>query len=181
MQGVRRAASNPAWRFVALFALLLGLLSWLYPLATKRWFAAVEALNGATAWAVLVAAAPFGETARDGNLVRLGSFSVRVIEECTGVFEAILYAAAVLAYPTGPGRKAVGLALGIPLLYLFNLLRILALLFVGDRWPAHFEFMHVYFWQATLILMITSVWLLWIFKVVRHGARPAAPARSPRC
>ena len=35
--------------------------------------------------------------------------------------------------------------------------------------------MHIYFWQATLILMITSVWLLWIFKVVRRG-EPSAPA-----
>ena len=34
--------------------------------------------------------------------------------------------------------------------------------------------MHLYFWQATLILMITSVWLLWIFKVVRHEEPGAA-------
>jgi hypothetical protein len=30
---------------------------------------------------------------------------------------------------------------------------------------------HLYFWQATLILTITCVWLLWIFKVVRHAPR----------
>jgi hypothetical protein len=35
--------------------------------------------------------------------------------------------------------------------------------------------MHLYFWQATLILMITSVWLLWIIKVVRNE-EPDAPA-----
>jgi hypothetical protein len=34
--------------------------------------------------------------------------------------------------------------------------------------------MHIYFWQATLILMITSVWLLWIFKVVRHESEEDA-------
>ena len=38
-----------------------------------------------------------------------------------------------------------------------------------------FDFMHLYFWQATLILMITSVWLLWIFQVVRRED-PARPA-----
>jgi archaeosortase B (VPXXXP-CTERM-specific) len=175
-EGIRRAAANPAWRFVLLFALLLGLLSLLYPLATKRWFGAVEALTAGTARAVHAVVSVSGDASRDGNLVRLGGFSVRIIEECTGVFEAIIFAAAVLAYPTGLAKKAIGLALGVPLLYVFNVLRILVLLVVGDRWPALFEFMHVYFWQATLILMITSVWLLWIQKVVRHGAPTVAPA-----
>jgi exosortase/archaeosortase family protein len=57
--------------------------------------------------------------------------------------------------------------MGIPLLYLFNVVRIIVLILVGKFWPSIFDFMHIYFWQATLILMITSVWLLWIFKVVR--------------
>jgi archaeosortase B (VPXXXP-CTERM-specific) len=173
---IRRAASNPAWRFIALFALLLGALSLLYPLATKRWFGAVEFLTAGTARAVHAAVSLAGDASRDGNLVRLGGFSVRIIEECTGVFETIIFAAAVLAYPTRLAKKALGLAFGVPLLYAFNVLRILVLLVVGSRWPALFEFMHVYFWQATLILMITSVWLLWIFKVVRHGSPAVAPA-----
>ena len=103
------------------------------------------------------------------GVVQLGGFGVRIIEECTGIFEAIIFVAAVLAFPTSLARKAIGVALGVPLLYVVNVLRILVLLVVGSSWPAVFEFMHLYFWQATLILMITSVWLLWIFKVVRHG------------
>jgi len=34
--------------------------------------------------------------------------------------------------------------------------------------------MHLYFWQATMIAMITSVWLLWITKVVQRET-PALP------
>ena len=56
-------------------------------------------------------------------------------------------------------------------------MRILVLLLVGRYRPQVFEFMHIYFWQATLILMITSVWLLWIFKVVRPG-EGERPVRS---
>ena len=41
------------------------------------------------------------------------------------------------------------------------------LIVVGRFWPAAFNFMHLYFWQATMIIMITSIWLLWIIKVVR--------------
>ena len=48
------------------------------------------------------------------------------------------------------------------------------LVWVGRFHNELFEFMHIYFWQATLILMITSVWLLWILKVVRRD-EPSAP------
>ncbi len=174
--GFRRAVSNPAYAFVARFALLLAGLAALYPIATRRWFFAIEALNAATAGVqYLVLRALGAESSLEGNLVRLGDFGVRIIEECTGIFEAIIFVAAVLAFPTSLAKKAIGVALGVPLLYLFNVARILVLLAVGRSWPEVFEFMHLYFWQATLILMITSVWLLWIFKVVRHEpqARPA--------
>jgi exosortase/archaeosortase family protein len=60
--------------------------------------------------------------------------------------------------------------MGCPLIYLFNLIRIAMLIVVGRFWPPAFDFMHIYFWQATMIVMITSVWLLWITKVVRHDA-----------
>lgn len=168
----RRFVRNPALGFVARFALLLAVLAVLYPIATRRWFFAIEALTAATARVLsLILRALGGESSLDGNLVRFGDFGVRIIEECTGIFEAIIFAAAVLAFPTGPAKKAIGVALGVPLLYLFNVARILVLLVVGRSWPSRFEFMHLYFWQATLILMITSVWLLWIFKVVRHAPR----------
>jgi archaeosortase B (VPXXXP-CTERM-specific) len=168
----RRAVSNSAYAFVARFALLLAALALLYPIATRRWFFAIEALNAATARVQYLVLRAFGADASlEGNLVRLGGFGVRIIEECTGIFEAIIFTAAVLAFPTSLAKKALGIALGVPLLYLFNVARILVLLVVGRTWPARFELMHLYFWQATLILMITSVWLLWIFKVVRHAPR----------
>jgi exosortase H (IPTLxxWG-CTERM-specific) len=178
MSWLARIWSNPAYRFVLTFAALLGVEAVAYPLATQRWFFLIEAL---TAWTAQLAHAllrPFGaEVSLDGNLVQLGGFAVRIIEECTGVFEVIIFVAAVLAFPTSGRKRAVGLALGIPLLYLFNVLRILVLLLVGRYRPQVFEFMHIYFWQATLILMITSVWLLWIFKVVRPG-EGERPVRS---
>ena len=106
--------------------------------------------------------------------MQLGSFNVLIIEECTGIFEVLIFLAAVLAYPTGWVDKLIGIALGVPILYAFNIARILVLLWVGRFHNELFEFMHIYFWQATLILMITSVWLLWILKVVRRD-EPSAP------
>ena len=56
----------------------------------------------------------------------------------------------------------------LPIFYSFNVIRIGVLMVVGKHWPEYFDFMHLYFWQATLILMITSVWLLWITQVVNR-------------
>ena len=67
----------------------------------------------------------------------------------------------------------VGLLLGCPLIYLFNVARIAGLIAVGRYWHEAFEFMHLYFWQATMIVMITSVWLLWIVKVVQREDQTA--------
>ena len=174
---LRRLLPHPAHRFVVVFAILLGVEVLLYPIATRRWFAAIDALTTATARVEHgLASLVFSDASIEGKQVWLGGFSVRIIEECTGIFEALIFAAAVLAYPTGLARKAIGIGLGVPLLYLFNLVRILVLLAVGRGRPELFEFMHLYFWQATLILMITSVWLLWIFAVVRHEGPPPPPA-----
>jgi archaeosortase B (VPXXXP-CTERM-specific) len=174
--GIRSAASNPAYRFVGLFALFLAVISVGYPWLTKRWISAVHAMTVGTASLVHeILALVTDETSLAGNMVHLGGFGVRIIEECTGVFEVLIFLAAVLAYPTGWVDKLLGIAMGVPILYVFNVARILVLLWVGRFHYDLFEFMHIYFWQATLILMITSVWLLWILKVVRHE-KPSAPA-----
>jgi archaeosortase B (VPXXXP-CTERM-specific) len=159
---------------VGLFALYLLLLSLGYPWLTKRFIGVLAwATSGTAMLETAILSLVSDEASLKGNLVQLGPFAVLIIEECTGIFEALIFLAAVLAYPTGWVDKLIGIAFGVPLLYFFNVVRILVLLWVGRFHHQFFEFMHIYFWQATLILMITSVWLLWILKVVRHGESSA--------
>ena len=168
---LKRFWVNPAYRFVLLFAVLLGTEVVVYPILTKKYFFVIEILNRGTAQLAYLVLTAFTEKAIiNGNLVHMDGFAVRIIEECTGIFEVIIFVAAVLAFPTSWAKRMVGLAMGIPMLYVFNVVRILVLILVGRYQPDVFEFMHIYFWQATLILMITSVWLLWIFKVVRDDS-----------
>jgi len=101
-------------------------------------------------------------------------FSVEIIEECTGIFEMLIFLAALMSYPASWRSRAVGFALGLPALYLFNVLRIIFLTAVGVYYHNFFEFMHLYFWQATLILMITSVWVMWILLVVSREKKTTA-------
>ncbi len=172
--GFRSALDNPAYRFVGLFAIYLALVAFGYPWLTERWFAPVRMMTAATAVIEHALLSLVSDEAKlSGNFVQLGPFGVQIIAECTGIFEALIFLAAVLAYPTSWAKRLIGIGLGVPILYVFNVVRILVLLGVGRYSNDLFDFMHLYFWQATLILMITSVWLLWIFKVVRHGESDA--------
>jgi archaeosortase B (VPXXXP-CTERM-specific) len=130
----------------------------------------IDGLATGTAWIEYAFFRVFSSsTSISGKVVVFQGFAVKIIEECTGLYEVVIFAAAVLAFPTSWRKRAIGLLMGVPLLYLFNVLRIAVLILVGRYFPEYFDFMHLYFWQATLILMITSVWLLWIIKVVRSG------------
>jgi archaeosortase B (VPXXXP-CTERM-specific) len=166
--GLRGLWRNPAYRFVFLFLVYLALVSVLYPVFTSSFPGAIRWLIDLTAQIEYWLFRPFTQdVSYAGNLVVFHGFSVKIIVECTGIYEILIFSAAVLAFPTSIRKKLIGLLLGGPLLYFFNVIRIVVLIIVGRYWFSIFDFMHIYFWQATLILMITSVWLLWIFKVVR--------------
>ena len=167
---------NPTFRFIGLFALYLGAFAFLLHAGFEKFPGAIEFAVKSTAkleyWILLL----FSDQASlTGAAVYFGHFAVRIITECTGLFEMAIYAACVLAFPTSWRKKGLGLLLGIPAIYIFNLLRILCLLVVGRFANSTFDFFHLYFWQATLIIMITSVWLLWIYVIVRDETDSSLP------
>ncbi|MFH1892878.1 MAG: exosortase H [Candidatus Zixiibacteriota bacterium] len=175
---VKRAWANAAYRFVFFFLVYLGMTAVAYSILTGRFFGVVEAMMTATAQIEgFILGLLSSNVSVSGQSVTFLGFPVRVIEECTGIYEILIFIAAVMAFPTTLKKKGVGLALGVPLMYLFNIVRILVLIIVGRYYYSIFDFMHLYFWQVTLILMITSVWVLWILKVVnREEAVPATDA-----
>ena len=166
---LREVWDNPAYRFVLLFLPLLGVVSILYPLFVKHFNFVIQAFIEATATIEYYFLNLFSSEVRlNGKMVWFGNFVVKIIDECTGIYEMLIFSAAVLAFPTNWRDKGLGILMGCPMIYLFNLLRIAMLIVVGRFWPPAFDFMHVYFWQATMIVMITTVWLIWITKVVRR-------------
>ena len=161
--------SNPAYRFVTLFLVYLAIEAVAYPYLKQRFTFVIKWMITGTADIEYYILRVFStEVTVSERVVTYAGFPVKIIEECTGIYEIIIFAAAVLAFPTGWKKKAVGFGLGIPMIYFFNVVRIMVLILVGRFYREIFDFMHLYFWQATMIAMITSVWLLWIIKVVRR-------------
>ena len=98
----------------------------------------------------------------------MGSFSMIIIDECTGIYELIVYLACVLAYFTTPKKKFVGIAIGIPIILGINMVRLVFLAFIGVWFPDIFDYVHYYIWQVTLILLVALTVLIWFEKVVKN-------------
>ena len=113
------AWKNPAYRFVFLFLVYLGIIAYGYPKFRVRFEWLVEWMAEATAVVEYYTFSAFtSNTTLSGAVVAYKGFAVHIIEECTGVYEVLIFAAAVLAFPTFWSKKGVGLGLGIPLLLL---------------------------------------------------------------
>jgi archaeosortase B (VPXXXP-CTERM-specific) len=111
----------------------------------------------------------FGMTVNiSGRVVSLSNFSMEVVGECTGLYEMLIFLAAMIAYPSSYKKKLIGAGLGLPLLYVINIIRMIFIALIGNWSPKSFDFMHMYFWQVAMILIIVSVWVLWIEKVVHY-------------
>jgi exosortase/archaeosortase family protein len=101
--------------------------------------------------------------------IQLGRAALIIIPECTPVMPVLLLAIAILAYPAGLRWKLAGIAAGLVTLWLFNVVRMLAL-FATLVWrPEWFKFMHVYLWQSITLLVVSALFLAWL----RHA--PSGP------
>jgi len=145
-------------KFVSLFIFFL-LIFYLfyYFLMDKFYF-----IREITALILGVLLSSLGKTEVNGAKLSFSGFTVEIIDECTAIFSAIVYCSCVLAYPTTLKRKVVGIIFGVPCLYAINLLRLFILAIVGAFYPSMFEFMHVYLWQASFIIFVILIFLLWL-------------------
>ncbi|MBI2432509.1 MAG: archaeosortase/exosortase family protein [Candidatus Hydrogenedentes bacterium] len=101
------------------------------------------------------------------------TFTFIVIPEC-GAFEVMaIFLAAVIGFPTSLRKRLLGLLLGMPVLYVVNIMRLSCLAVIGalsgsGEW---FDFAHNYVWQAIYIVFVVAVWLAWVEYIVKRNGR----------
>ena len=98
-------------------------------------------------------------------------FSMGIIDICTGIVPMAILTSAVLAYPCTMREKAEGIALGIAVLFVLNLVRTVSLFLVGTYLPSVFDTVHYVVWQSLMILLAIGLWLLWMEKRVHVAPR----------
>ena len=164
-------ASGPSWvvgfvlRLLAGWALAIGALTLVPGIEHRAVAGTVASVDG-----VLRAATLRPETS--GATIRLGDNALIIIPECTPVMPVLMLTIAMAAYPAPLRWKLAGIGAGIVALWVFNVVRMLALFATLAWWPQSFKFMHVYLWQTITLLVVCGLFLAWL-KVT-----PPAEART---
>jgi len=111
----------------------------------------------------------------DRNIIQLRNDTWNVTSECTAVNAVFLFVSFVLAYTARFKAKAVGLLAGIPLIISVNIVRLVALGWVTEYWPAQAHLFHDVVWQTVFVFFIVTLWFFWINMVVNREKTPAVP------
>ena len=110
----------------------------------------------------------------EGDRLVLGGLHLEVVPECTPLVPFVLLASAMAAYPATLRHRLLGIAVAAPALWIYNLVRVLALVAVLAARPRWFEFVHVYLWQAVTLAACAGLFVLWL----RRAETPGRPARA---
>ena len=113
------------------------------------------------------------ETFKDGFLLKTNGFAFLISEDCTGWKSILFFAALIFAVPKVNIRKrVVGLAFGIPAIYVGNLFRILIMVFISLTFEYELaKLIHDYFWQIGLISLVLVVWIMWLLWTGKFGSK----------
>lgn len=106
-----------------------------------------------------------------GTTMASPRFAIDVRNGCNAVEAMILFTAAVLAFPAPVRWRLAGLAIGLPVLQLVNVLRLTSLFWLGAWRPDLFNVVHIALWQSVIILIGVAMFVFWSS---RSAARPAA-------
>lgn len=159
-------AKGPVFRFVAVFALLMGVFYFLYvsefvPFiqsetglfpAYLRWTAQVSG------WILSVLG---NDATVQDRIISTPSFSLEIVRGCDALEATALFVSAVLAFPVAFRTKIPGIVIGSGLLMVTNWIRIVSLYYIGVHWPKSFDMMHLEVWQGAFILLALLLWVTW--------------------
>jgi exosortase/archaeosortase family protein len=118
------------------------------------------------AWMSFAILKPLGlivgfDISRSGTILGSGHFEVDVSPACSGAVPAMIYLAAIFAFPTTWRAKMIGAALGMAVIHFVNLVRVIALFLIGLYFHTLFHETHVYIAQALVVAIAVATWLYW--------------------
>jgi exosortase H (IPTLxxWG-CTERM-specific) len=96
-----------------------------------------------------------------GTTIASDRFAMDVKNGCNAVETMMLFAAAVLAFPASARSRIIGLAVGLPVIQLVNVVRLATLYWIGSRHASWFEIFHMGVWQTAIILIGVAMFAIW--------------------
>ncbi|HEX9149009.1 MAG TPA: exosortase H [Thermoanaerobaculia bacterium] len=114
-----------------------------------------------------------------GTEIRSSSFGVNIENGCNGVETALLFGAAVLAFPASWKRRLLGLIAGFVAIQVLNLFRVISLFWIGLHRPALFSSSHTVIWQSVVVLFGVLLFLVWASRERRLSAESSSAGERP--
>jgi exosortase/archaeosortase family protein len=96
-------------------------------------------------------------------------FAIDISYKCTGILLMAFFAAGTFAYPCSSLKKLSGLIVGIPLIFLINLVRLIGLFLIGTFAMPLFYFSHKVLAEILMILTAFLIWWFWLKRVSLKG------------
>lgn len=89
-------------------------------------------------------------------------FAISIEAGCNGVEAGIILLAAMLAFPATWRQKLIGILIGLVSVEFLNIVRIVTLFYLGQWDKQMFEWVHLYIWQALIMLDVLLIFLFWL-------------------
>ncbi|MEW6129012.1 MAG: exosortase H [Acidobacteriota bacterium] len=160
------AANQKALRFLSLFAAIFAISYFVFGIAEGVRSSLIKPYTALLAKAVAAMVNLFGAGATtDGTTIQAQNFSLNIAMGCDGIEAACLFLAGVLAFPTSWQARMIGLAIGIPLIQVINVLRLIALYYAGMHFPSVVEEIHIYVAQTVVIILSTAILIFWLERI----------------
>lgn len=170
-------------RLMATFAFLVRLIALSAPLYLVLLFVDLFPLQlaVASASAALLHGLGYG-VIQDGALMAVGDFSFFISPDSTGWKSMLFLAALVIAVPRVPwARRALGLAVGVPLIVAGNLGRVLAIVAVEGSYGLEAAlFTHDVLWRFGLVALVLGIWGVWFWRAREAGTVEVDDTRQTR-
>jgi exosortase H (IPTLxxWG-CTERM-specific) len=166
-------ANQKVLRFLSLFVAIFGIFYFIFGIMRGVRMGIIKPYTVLLAKAVTFIINLFGAAATASDaVVQSPQFTLSIAMGCDGVEATCLFLAGVLAFPTSWRARLIGLAAGIPLIQLINVIRLVGLYYAGIFLPSMIEELHIYVAQAIVIFLSTAILIYWLERVA-HQHKPA--------
>ena len=104
------------------------------------------------------------EVIQKGALLSANNFIFFIDADCTGWKSMVFLFALLVATPNiRPRKRLIGIALGICVLWVFNIIRIITSVFLQQTHGIEVSlFVHDIVWRAGFIAIVLAFWILWM-------------------
>jgi len=106
-------------------------------------------------------------TINEFHIISKRGIDMEIIYECTGIYGIIVYLSASLsAFWVDKFDRINGIMIGIFTIFIANIIRLVSLYIISQEYPPAFEYVHTYFWQLFLIIVIIALYYVFFLKIL---------------